>query len=146
MRYRTIHGNAKHSRQRRHDRRQTRQECGRADRAEAMVHRAREEREHRSERRAQRTIARHRASGDRAVCDDEVRERRREDEVHARAERHRRDDRRDPVHVLVRRERQPEQPDGCEDPADLPYNEPRLGGRVPVVLFCLLPVEPAVDR
>lgn len=99
-----------------------------------MIHLVGKQREHGGKCRAHGTIARHRGRCDRSVRDDEVRETGAKDEIRSRAERHRRDDGRDPVDVLICGESQAEEADRDEHAAHLAHHETELGWRIAIFL------------
>ena len=126
----------------RHRGRYPRKQHCRADRAKRAVHLPREQRECRGDSRAHRRVARERECRDRPVRDDDVREGGREDEVGARAIRHRREHRHDPVHPAIRRERQPEKRDGHQHATHLPHPKSEFRRRLLVVGVLVTTVPP----
>src|SRR6266702_123089 len=76
------------------------------------------------------------------MCDDDVREGGREDEVGASAERDGREHRHDPVHPAIRRERQPEERDGHQHAPLLPHPESELRRRLFLAVRVFVPAVP----
>jgi len=118
-----------------HRSRQPSQEQRRAYGAESAVHLPGKQRKRRRERRPHRRVACQRARGERPVRDDDVRERRREDEVRARAEWDRREHGHDPGRAVVCRESEREERKWYEDAAYLAHQETELCWRISTVHF-----------
>ena len=111
------------------------QEQRRAHGAESAVHLPGEQRKRRRERRTHRRVACQRARSERPVRDDDVGERRRKDEVGARAEWDRREHGHDPGRAVVRRESEREERKRYEDAAYLSHQETELRWRIFTVHF-----------
>ena len=124
-----------HIRKWRHRSRQPSQKQRRAYGAQSAVHLPGKQRKRRRECRPHRRVACQRARSERPVRDDDVRERRREDEVRARAEWDRREHGHDPGRALVRRESKREERKRYQDAADLSHQETELCRRISTVHF-----------
>lgn len=119
----------------RHRSRQPSQEQRRTHGAESAVHLPGKQRKRRRECRAHRRVARQRARSERPVRDDDVGERRREDEVGARAEWNRREHGHDPGHAVVSRESEREERKRHEDAAYLSHQQTELCWRISTMYF-----------
>jgi len=119
-----------------HHGRQANQEQRRAYGAESAVHLPGKQRKRRRERRPHRRVARQRARSERPVRDDDVRERRRGDEV-----RSRRENWYDPGRAVVRRESEREERKRYEDAVYLYHQETELCWRISTVVHSILSLD-----